>query len=278
MKTDRTTKHAKENRQETELFVSILNKKHEEEIAKKDEEIKQLKQRIEALKIGQKQLLSKKSSISTALVEAVDKAKSIEDNSKKVYEQKINQLNALQVKWEKLLDEMLEKHPDMTETKNIANMTQTFKNIMVDVLSDEFSLQKGAEPKTSGDHIRTLLSRVNNKPKQESVKIERIEKTPRMKVSAEEEKTVSRPTRIKPIIDITINKNEKYETLADKFLEDFDEEEQSVGLNKAVYSKTSATDPYAFPDVNESGFDLEEAVNPKEGLEQIMKSFDFFEE
>ena len=48
-------------------------------------------------------------------------------------------------------------------------------------------------------------------------------------------------------------------------------------LNKAVCSKVAKDDPYAYPDVNESGFDLEEAVNPKDDLEEIMKSFDFYE-
>ena len=42
------------------------------------------------------------------------------------------------------------------------------------------------------------------------------------------------------------------------------------------YNKKFASESY--PTVNESGFDLKEAVNPKEDLSEIMKSFDFFEE
>jgi hypothetical protein len=31
-----------------------------------------------------------------------------------------------------------------------------------------------------------------------------------------------------------------------------------------------------YPKPNETGFDLEDALNPKEDLEEIMKAFDFF--
>ena len=51
----------------------------------KDKEITRLRVEVEALRSGQKHLASKKASISNALVAAVDKAKEIENSSKKVY-------------------------------------------------------------------------------------------------------------------------------------------------------------------------------------------------
>ena len=262
------------NKQESEYLISIITKKYEEELDQKNREITRLREEVEALRSGQKHLASKKASISNALVAAVDKAKEIENSSKKVYELKINQLSALLSRWEKLLEEMLEKYPDLVETQNVSHMVKNFKQSMVEIISDDFNIPKNQAPSTSGDQIRTLLSRVNKAGKKEVVKIERkkkskpVEKAPRQ--------IDDRPTLIRPIVNMSMDNDEGYETLADKFL-NVDEEEESVGLNKAVVSKVSKDDPYAFPDVNESGFDLEETVNPKDDLEEIMKSFDFYE-
>lgn len=261
------------NKQESEYLISIITKKYEEELDQKNKEITRLREEVEALRSGQKHLASKKASISTALVAAVDKAKEIENSSKKVYELKINQLSALYSRWEKLLEEMLAKYPDLVETQNVSHMVKNFKQSMVEIISDDFNIPKNQAPSTSGDQIRTLLSRVNKAGKKEVVKIERKKSKPVEKVSRQID---DRPTLIRPIVNMSMDKDEGYETLADKFL-NIDEEEESIGLNKAVVSKVSKDDPYAFPDVNESGFDLEEAVNPKDDLEEIMKSFDFYE-
>lgn len=76
------------SRQENEYLISIITKKYEDELAEKDKEITRLRVEVEALRSGQKHLASKKASISNALVAAVDKAKEIENSSKKVYELK----------------------------------------------------------------------------------------------------------------------------------------------------------------------------------------------
>lgn len=266
------------NKQENEYLISIITKKYEDELDQKNKEIARLKEEVEVLRSGQRHLASKKASISNALVAAVDKAKEIEDSSKKVYELKINQLSALQARWEKLLEEMLAKYPNLVETENVSHMVQKFKQSMIEIMSEDFDIPKTQKTvATSGDQIRSLLSRVNKTEKKQVVKIERKKKQPQKSV----EKVVrafgeEKPTLIKPIVNMTMNKDEGYETLADKFLS-VDEEEESAGLNKAVYSKVEKDDPYAYPDVNESGFNLEEAVNPKDDLEEIMKSFDFYE-
>lgn len=264
------------NRRENEYLISIITKKYEDELAEKDKEITRLRVEVEALRSGQKHLASKKASISNALVAAVDKAKEIENSSKKVYELKINQLSALQARWEKLLEEMLKKYPNLVETENVAHMVKKFKDSMLEVMSGDFDIPKMPKETTSGDQIRSLLSRVNKTQKKEVVKIERKKQKQRPVEKQTRPEGLDKPTLIKAIVNMSMDKDEGFETLADKFLS-VDEEEESVGLNKAVCSKVSKNDPYAYPDVNESGFDLEEAVNPKDDLEEIMKSFDFYE-
>ena len=56
---------------------------------------------------------------------------------------------------------------------------------------------------------------------------------------------------------------------ADKYLNDEKE------LEKSAYAENFLKKS-KYPKPNESGFDLEDALNPKEDLEEIMKAFDFF--
>ena len=72
---------------------------------------------------------------------------------------------------------------------------------------------------------------------------------------------------IKPIYQSKIDG--KYENLADKFLSEQD-------TMDTAYSNIITSKSRAVPEVNETGFDLKEAVNPKEDLDEIMKAFDFF--
>lgn len=262
-----------------QTLLDAIQDGYEEELKSKNLEIEKLKIEIDVLKDSNKSLLNKKASISSALIEAVDKAKEIENSSKKVYELKLQHLNALYCKWEKLLDEMIQKYPNIVETKKIANMVSDFKASIINVISDDFGLNKDIETKQSSGELKELLNKIGGKTnKSTKTNIAQVTKIKRKakETNSEYENLQNKPTKIKPIVDMTLE-NSDYETLADKFLND-NRDEASEALSKAVCSKTSVNDPYAFPEVNESGFDLEEAINPKDDLEQIMRSFDFFEE
>lgn len=70
---------------------------------------------------------------------------------------------------------------------------------------------------------------------------------------------------------------------AEKFLnsdEDLEINAYSKNFAKKKLEKknTSPFNYMTYPEPNESGFDLKEALNPKEDLDEIMKSFDFFDE
>ena len=80
-----------------------------------------------------------------------------------------------------------------------------------------------------------------------------------------EEKSVM----IKPIYEAHIKDGEKYESLVDKFLSE-------DAKPDSAYASIITSKAGILPRANETGFDLKEAVNPKDDLEEIMKSFDFF--
>lgn len=68
---------------------------------------------------------------------------------------------------------MLQKYPNLVETENVSHMVQKFKDSMLEVMSEDFDIPKTSKEVTSGDQIRSLLSRVNKKEKKEVVKIAR---------------------------------------------------------------------------------------------------------
>ena len=89
------------NKKEVELYIKDL--------LTKVEDLEQKNQKLEnELKFYQgqkKEIKEKNESISIALTAAVEKAKQIEKSSNNVYKLKIQQLNLLYSKWEKLLIE-----------------------------------------------------------------------------------------------------------------------------------------------------------------------------
>ena len=72
---------------------------------------------------------------------------------------------------------------------------------------------------------------------------------------------------IKPIANTKISKDENYENLVDKFLSDDDKDFENNAYSKVFLAKEK-----------NQGFDLKEAVNPTENLEDIMKSFSFYDD
>ena len=65
---------------------------------------------------------------------------------------------------------------------------------------------------------------------------------------------------------MNLEKDDKYENLVDKFLNSDNIETESGTFNFSSNKKDN------------NGFDLEDCVNPKDDLEVIMKSFDFFKD
>lgn len=81
---------------------------------------------------------------------------------------------------------------------------------------------------------------------------------------------------------LTAPKPKKVESLAEKYLnsdEDLKQNAYSKNFTKKKLEKNGSPFNYMeYPEPNESGFDLKDALNPKEDLDEIMKAFDFFEE
>ncbi len=262
------------NKDEVMSYVNSL----EEQLKQKNIDIDNLEQKLKYYQTKEKDIKEKGDNISIALTAAVEKAKQIEKSSKNVYNLKIEELDILYSRWEKVLNELLQKYPNLDELDNVKKLLIDFKSNLKTNLKEDFKfLNANGSVLQESDPMRSLLNKMNTyldkqmTEKKETKTYVRHRKqlsTDMRQKQTELNKLEEKSTMIKPIYEARIEKGEKYESLLDKFLT------QDVEPNSAYAVKITKTG--TTPEVNESGFDLKEAVNPKESLETIMKSFDFF--
>ena len=260
------------NKKEVDLYIKDLLARVE------DLEQKNLKldNELKFYQSQKKEIKEKNESISIALTAAVEKAKQIEKSSNNVYKLKIQQLNLLYSKWERLLDEIVDKYPQIEQVENVQQLLTKFKDDIKNTLKDDFKLYSITSPvKTDNDTIRLLLNKLNTYSKDEPVKTVKVERKQLSKDMLTSQTELNRiedkASLIKPICNTSLNdKPNDGEDLADKFLED-----DSIENN--AYANIITSKVGAIPEVNETGFDLKEAINPKDDLDEIMKAFDFFD-
>ena len=260
------------NKKEVDLYIKDLSSKLEN----LEQRNSKLENELKYYQLQKKEIKDKNESISIALTAAVEKAKQIEKSSNNVYKLKIQQINLLYSKWEKLLDEILNKYPQIEQVENVRELLMNFKNDIKNTLKDDFKLCSINSPvKTDNDTIRLLLRKLNTYSKEQSVKTVKVERKQLSKDMLTSQTELSRiedkASLIKPICNNKFTETEDCENLADKFLED-----DSIENN--AYANIITSKVTSIPEVNETGFDLKEAINPKDDLDEIMKAFDFFDQ
>lgn len=263
------------NKDEVDNYIQELNLELEQKNAEIDKLNKSLSKYVET----EKDIAEKGENISIALTAAVEKAKQIEKSSKNVYKLKIEELEILYARWERVLNELIQKYPNLDEIDNVKKLLLEFKTAIKSSIKEDFKFTNtNVNVQKDSDPMRILLNKVitcfdkqveeNKKPKT-SVRPRKQLSKDMLNKQTELNRLEEKATMIKPIYQAKIEDGEQYESLLDKFLTQ-DATPDSAYANKLT-SKTGV-----MPDVNETGFDLKEAVNPKDSLEAIMKSFDFF--
>ena len=259
------------NTKEVDSYISEMEVKFNSALEEKNREIEVLKDEVAQIK-------NKSDSIALALTAAVDKAKDIEESSKNIYKLKIEQLTILYSKWEMMLNEMLKKYPAVSGISNVKEDMINLKNSINNALKDDFNIEiMKTNPAT--DPIRALLNKLTGLKarslEEKQKKSENIERKSKVSLADRTEltKLEEKAPRIKPIANVEMAKDDKYENLVDKFLNSDDEAE--TGYSKSLTVNKPTTSAYI---PNETGFDLNECINPTDDLAEIMKSFDFYQD
>lgn len=232
--------------------------------------INDLKHELEAKSLELEQYKSKNSDISNALVVAVETAKQIENSSKNVYELEIKRLRNLYNRWEAFLNDLMKTYPKSAEKFDSKRLLDEFSR-KIDEIIKQNSVDT-QEESTQPIGIRNLISKMGGltvkqpEPSNNVVYIKRADAQPSVQEPEINYDIKKNPSelKIKPIANMKADKQDKFNSLVDKFFEDNTETENAY--SKALIRK------------KQSGFDLKEALNPTENLEEIMKDFDFFDD
>lgn len=250
-------------------------------LKEKQDRIDELRQENIKLSNQLKTLKQKEESISSTLVYAQERAKEIENNSKLKYETELKNLDDFYNKWQVFFDELVQRYPLMKDFDS-KNVMDEIKKDIKDLFKNEFHIQ--TSPKKSYNSFEDLLDklkthRVTNHEKNLEKVVITTNKNPDKEKFIESENEIefmnesNKMNNIKPITNLTLSQDEQdeYDSLVDKFLHSSNK--ISKGYENSILNKGKNKKSDKYPTPNESGFDLEQALNPTDDLLKIMKGF-----
>lgn len=169
------------------------------------------------------------------------------EGNKNIEALRFEQLRMVYLQLVDFLQKLNEKDPGLLLNSGYKKLLSEIEAIVKNNLSKREEIVSTG---TENDPMRLLLNKMQEKRFQElefprEIKIERADK----------EKTAN----IKPVTQMQLEENDEYDNLVDKFLDTKPPEEQPKAMK-----------------IQSNGFDLKEAVNPKDDLSEIMKAFDFY--
>ncbi len=223
---------------EVDSYIERLVYDYESRLAEQKDRIFYLKDQLEKI------TSNSDNELMTSLVSAVERARLIENSSKNIYELETKKLNLLYTKMENLLKD-----------ENIYNERSVKKELLALIQDCRSSLENNVQKQkenllesTTGDPVKRLLTKMIGLNKIPNEQHDDPAKPKEQKENAR---------RLEP------RRAEKLDSLFE--------------LNKLVEEQPKKPQARALEEEEEeSGFDLKEALNPKEDLEEIMKAFDFY--
>jgi hypothetical protein len=250
--------------EQVERYINNLSVKYEEKLAEQKDRLFTMRNELNMMKSRLEVYQNKDKQISQALVFAVEKAGQIENSARKLYDLEIKRINILYEHWKVMLGEVERVCGGKIRDERLLELIDEFKVGLDSVMEQNETISKSnikQELKTNSDnYIKNLLNKmdyvINNKSKKKPTE-------PKKKL---EETVVEKPNIGSRLQFISSQLDGKS---ADKYLND--EKELKKTAFASNFMKKSK-----YPKPNESGFDLEDALNPKEDLDEIMKAFDFF--
>lgn len=165
------------------------------------------------------------------------------------------QLRVVYVQMQNLFEQLNNQFPGLLLNSSYKKLIEDVENILSKI---EAKKEEIVNTGTENDPMRILLNKMKEKKVSQprEIKIERNDfKDFRNDINSIEHA----PSQIKPVCDLQLKEGDEYDNLVDKFLNTQPAEEQPKSLK-----------------IQSNGFDLKEAVNPKDDLSEIMKAFDFY--
>jgi len=249
---------------EVDNYISRLKNDYETKLSEQKDRIFYLKDQLDKI------TNSSDNELMTSLVSAVEHAKLIENSSRNIYE--------LETKRLQLLYSRMEEKLDSSGPENYSRLKRDLLTLIEDCkksLNHNLTMQKqNLSAINTEDPVRRLLSKMIMMKKAEK---EPSEDAPKKEVFKEEKPKNQKQEKPQQPQPKKVEKtNEFSEFLKDDVEEVGNNFENIMFKNNDKKPKSVITADLYYPTPNESGFDLKEAVNPKDDLEEIMKAFDFY--
>lgn len=232
------------NKKEVEEYIDNLKAEHERALMQEKLKVLEAEKKLLDYKKKTQDIENREQTILNVL-QSYKKAQA--EGTKNIEALRGEQLRMVYIHLQNFLQDLNTRVPGVLLNSNYRKIINDIETILdgADFKKEEFI---GAG--TENDSMRILLSKMQGKKLQEVPKEVKIERNAYIK-----EKT----SQIKPVTEMQLEDNDNYDNLVDKFLNSKPPEEQPKSLK-----------------IQSSGFDLKEAINPKQDLSEIMKAFDFY--
>lgn len=211
-------------------------------IAELEMQIAELKRANAKLKDTVEEFRNKEQTISSAIIASMEHANQLEASRKKLYSLDIQRSRLMYLRMEQIINDLYHRYPELKKDSKLKEMNERFKTMVFNDINDKSKEQPVVQKQTvSDDPIKKLLRNIiecfdSKKPIEYNAKNEVQEKV------------------VKPVQKETFDFN--------KFEIEKPQKEESV------YSQ-----PLGAYQPNSSGFDINEALNPTMGLDEILKVF-----
>lgn len=271
------------NTTEVDDYLMSLELENSNALRDKQARIDSLRQENFELSKKLDEYKQKEISISNALTSATDKANEIIVVSKQKYNIELKNLNKFYDKWNNFFKELILRYPKMKDfdtNEVLDNIKSDIKKLMNNdylIEAYEIDFKKSQDVDES---FNILLKNFDKQKKQtkKQVKIKLNKNIDKEKI-IDSENTIeylgehNKVNNIKPITSLTLNNDEKdeFESLVDKFLQT--NNTISKGYENSILNTNKKKPLKSAYKPNESGFDLNEALNPTDDLTNIMKGF-----
>ena len=229
------------NKQQVEEYISELKSNYEKTLMEEKLKVLEAERKLLENKKRVQEVEAREQNI-VAMLESFKKFQA--EGNRNIEVLRAEQLKMVYVQLVDFLEKLNEKDPGLLLNSNYRRLIEEIEGILQSTRSN---MAESVGAGTENDPMRALLNKMKDK---------RVQETPReVKIERAGEKSVF----LKPVTQMKLDENDNYDNLVDKFLDTKPPEEQPRAMK-----------------IQSSGFDLKEAINPKDDLSEIMKAFDFY--
>ena len=225
------------NPDEVRQYIDTIRRSYEHSLSEQKDRIFELREQVKELESKLEVFVSRRRQINSALMAAVAKAEELEQAAKIKYDMEIKELKLFHAKWLAYYNKIIEKYPINDEFVKVAKFNENMSQALA------------------------LIEKENTDKENQTDK--NIEKKTEAKPEADKQKT-----EVLQAIEAVRNQQEKSAKAQDSASLQYESEKARLNENAKAWNPIENIKKYYD---SKSAFSLDEALHPKETLEEILK-------